>query len=68
MISVLESWITILGISLILGYGVIHYCYRSCGEVMEQWDIIIVCGLVLTNVYAEFFSLFYKVAFLLSNK
>ena len=61
MLSVLASWIVILGISLILGYGVIHYCYRSCRNVLGQWDVYIVCGLMLTNVYAESFSLFYKV-------
>ena len=61
MLTVFASWIVILGISLILGYGVIHFGYRSGGNILRQWDIYIVCGIMVTNGYVEFFSLFYKV-------
>lgn len=61
MLSVLISWMIILGISLILGYGIIHYGYKANSASMEHLDIYVICGLMIVNVYAEFFSLFYKV-------
>lgn len=61
MLSVLISWMIILGISLILGYGIIYYGYKANSASMEHLDIYVICGLMIVNVYAEFFSLFYKV-------
>ena len=61
MLSVLVSWIIIFGISIILGYGFIHFIYKSSRSWLEQIDIYTVSGLMILNVYAEIFSLLYKV-------
>ena len=62
MLSVLISWIIIAGICLILGYGMIHYGYRHAEKnYLDQWDVYLVCGLMMVNIYAEVFSIFYKV-------
>lgn len=61
MLSVLVSWITIFGISIILGYGFIYFIYKSSRSWLEQIDIYTVSGLMILNVYAEIFSLLYKV-------
>lgn len=61
MLSVLVSWIIIFGISIILGYGFIYFIYKSSRSWLEQIDIYTVSGLMILNVYAEIFSLLYKV-------
>lgn len=61
MLLIIASWIIICGISLIIGYGLIHYGYKSSSIVMQHLDIYVICGLMMVNVYAEIFSLFYKV-------
>lgn len=61
MLSVFLSWIVIAVASLIFGYTFIGFFYNSKSEALLEFDIFIVCGLMLINVYSEIFSLFYKV-------
>lgn len=61
MLSVLISWIIIFAASFIFGYGAIRLLYKSCSETLWKPDIYLVFGLMLINVYAQVFSLFYKV-------
>lgn len=62
MISVVASWIIIFCISLIFGYGVINFVYKDSKEFVGTLDMYLVTGLMLVNVYAEVFSLVYKVS------
>lgn len=64
MISVLFSWIVIFTVSLLLGYGGVKLIYGNNREWTGELDVYLVFGLMLINVYAEFFSLFYKVGIL----
>lgn len=61
MIEVLLSWIIMLLASLIFGYWTIHICYKGTGNCLFSLDVFIVCGLMVLTVYAELFSLVYKV-------
>lgn len=61
MVSVLLSWIIIFVSSLIFGYGAVKLLYGNCHETLQKLDVYLVFGLMLLNVYAEIFSLFYKV-------
>lgn len=62
MISVAASWIVIFCISIILGYGAINFLYKGSKEFVGTLDMYLVVGLMLVNVYAEAFSLAYKVS------
>lgn len=64
MISVLLSWIIISAASLIFGYGAVRPLYGKSHDSLQTADIYLVFGLMLINVYAEIFSLFYKVGIL----
>lgn len=61
MIEVLFVWTTILAAALILGYGTICFVYGKRSKGLLHFDIYVVCGLLILNVYAEAFSIFYKV-------
>lgn len=61
MISVLISWITIFAASWIVGYFTVKVLYRDSREFLWKPDVYLVCGLMVINVYAQVFSLFYKV-------
>lgn len=61
MLSVLLSWIIIFVASLIFGYGAVKLLYGRCHESLQKLDVYLVVGLMFLNVYAEIFSLFYKV-------
>lgn len=61
MLSVLASWLIIFAVSLIFGYFTIHVLYGRGAETLWKPDVYLVCGLMVINVYAQVFSLFYKV-------
>lgn len=62
MISVLFSWIIILFLALTFGYCFLNYFYfRNDGITKCNIDEYIMTGLLLLTVYAQAFSLFYKV-------
>lgn len=62
MLTVLFSWVIICGAALLFGKAITDSVYRNHLEDMGHPDIYIVTGIVFLNVYAQFFSLFYKVA------
>lgn len=62
MLTVLFSWVIICGAALLFGKAVTDCAYRNRLEVMGRPDIYIVTGIIFLNVFAQFFSLFYKVA------
>lgn len=62
MLTVLCSWMLIGGAALLFGKAAVDGIYRKCREEMGRPDIYIVTGLIFLNIYAQLFSLFYKVA------
>lgn len=60
MIEVLVSWMIILIASFLFGYIIIKIILGETGALFGL-DVIIMCGLMMLNVFAEFFSIFYKV-------
>ncbi len=62
MLMVLFSWVMIGGAALLFGKAVTDVVYKNRRENMGRPDIYIVTGLIVLNVYAQLFSLFYKVA------
>lgn len=62
MLIVLFSWAVIGGAALLFGKVITDGLYKNCQEKMRSPDIYIMTGLIFLNVFAQFFSLFYKVA------
>lgn len=60
MLEVLFSWGIILGAAMLFGYTLISTFYKTESP-LHGLDVYIVAGLLIMNVYAEIFSLFYKV-------
>lgn len=61
MLSVLMSWGIIFIITLILGYGIVEWGYKD-SQFTSKLDVYLVVGLAVATVYAQTFSLFYKVS------
>ena len=64
MVSVVLSWIIILLPTYIIGYGVGHALNKSDQSRYWSTDLYIAIGLCFLTVYAQVFSLFYKVSIL----
>lgn len=62
MVTVLFSWMVIGGAALLFGKAIADGIYKDRVEKMGRPDLYLVIGLIFLNVYAQFFSLFYKVA------
>lgn len=62
MVLVLFSWVIICGASLLFGKAITDSVYGDYPEEMGRPDVYMVTGLVFLNIYAQLFSLFYKVA------
>ena len=62
MLMVVFSWLVIGAAAYIFGRTIADRIYRNDLQTMGKADVYIVTGIVFLNVYAEFFSLFYKVA------
>ena len=62
MLTVLFSWVIIGGASLLFGKAITDSVYKDRLEEMGRPDIYIMTGIIFLNVFAQFFSLFYKVA------
>lgn len=62
MLMVLFSWLVMGGAAYIFGKAIIDRIYQRDIQTMGKLDIYIVAGIIFLNVYAQFFSLFYKVA------
>lgn len=59
---VLFSWLVIGVAALIFGKAIIDTVYRKDIRVLGRLDIYLVAGIIFLNVYAQFFSIIYKVA------
>ena len=62
MLTVLFSWMIIGGASLLFGKAITDSIYKERLEEMGRPDIYIMTGVIFLNVFAQIFSLFYKVA------
>lgn len=62
MLTVLFSWVIICGAALLFGKAIVDSVYKSRLKVMGRPDLYIVTGIIFLNVFAQFFSLIYKVA------
>lgn len=62
MATVLFSWLIICGAALLFGKAITDSAYRDYPEAMGRPDVYMVTGIVFLNIYAQLFSLFYKVA------
>jgi hypothetical protein len=62
MLSVLLNWMYIFCITQLIGFGFFR-CINHFAKTQVPINIFhnAVCGMVITTVYAQFFSLFYKV-------
>lgn len=61
MLTVLFSWIIIGGAALLFGKAVTDGLYGKHRAMMGKPDVYIVTGLIFLNIYAQLFSLFYKI-------
>lgn len=61
MASILLSWLVIGFYAYLYGRTGIRILYKEKEKALQSADIYIVCGLMILNLYAQFFSLFYKV-------
>lgn len=61
MLSVVIIWCYMLFTMSVTGYGVMACITKKCHYVVKRIDTYLICGLVCVTVYAQFFSLFYKV-------
>ncbi|MGN1197884.1 MAG: LIC_10190 family membrane protein [Acetatifactor sp.] len=61
MAAVLSSWCIIFVASGILGFAFIRITGWECKKQACSLDMILVSGLMIVNLYAQFFSIFYKV-------
>lgn len=64
MLSVILIWCYILMTTFLVGYGVLRGMTRRIPYQFRHMDGYLLCGLVCVTVYAQFFSLFYKVGLL----
>lgn len=61
MLSILLNWCYILFTIFCMGYGFACFAEKKLSYRMAGLDSILMTGLVVATVYAQFFSLFYKV-------
>lgn len=62
MVTVLFSWLVIGALALIFGKAIVDRIYRNDLATMGKIDIYLMAGIIFLNVYAQIFSLFYKVS------
>lgn len=62
MVTVLLSWLVIGTAALIFGKAIVDRIYCNDLGTMGKVDIYLIAGIIFLNVYAQIFSLFYKVA------
>lgn len=62
MLSVLFSWIVMGAASFLFGKAVVDGIYHKNLQQMGRPDIYVLTGIIFLNIYAQLFSLFYKVA------
>lgn len=62
MLSIILSWIIIGLYACLYGKVCIGILYKGKEKNLYSIDIFIACGIMVLNVYAQFFSIFYKVS------
>lgn len=62
MLSVLFSWLAMGAASFLFGKAVVDCIYRKDLQRMGRPDIYVMSGIIFLNIYAQLFSLLYKVA------
>lgn len=62
MVTVLLSWLVIGTVALTFGKAIVDRVYHKDLDTMGKVDIYLMTGIIFLNVYAQIFSLFYKVA------
>lgn len=67
MVSVLLIWIYMIATCYIVGYGVLKLLSEKQGYYIEKESSYLYAGLMTVTVYAQFFSIFYKVGFLANS-
>ncbi len=61
MISVLFNWLYILFTTTCLGYGFSKFVSKKLHYNIKKFEVLVAIGLIISTVYAQVFSLFYKV-------
>ncbi len=61
MISVLLNWLYILFTTAVMGYGFSKFVSKKLKFNIQKFESIVAIGLIMVAVFAQFFSLFYKV-------
>ena len=61
MLSIILNWIYVLFVTLTLGFGVAGLIRKVFKYEIKQLDSLGVAGFIVATVYAQIFSLFYKV-------
>lgn len=64
MLSVILIWCYMLITTFLVGYGVMQVLAGRASYQIRHMDSYLLCGLVCVTVYAQFFSLLYKVGLL----
>ena len=62
MLITFISWLWIGLSSFLWGYVFLDYLNKSCKHKQHNFFVIIIFGLCALTVFAQFFSLFYKVS------
>lgn len=62
MVAVVFSWLMMGALALIFGKAIVDRIYRDDLDTMGKWDFYLMAGIIFLNVYAQIFSLFYKVS------
>ena len=61
MLSIGLNWLYIILTAFCIGYGIAHLVEKKLHYRLRGMDSILMAGLIAVTVYAEVFSLFYKV-------
>ncbi len=61
MITIILEWIYLFAAAYCLGYGFARLVKKLFQYTMKRMDALLVTGLILLTVYAQTFSIFYKV-------
>lgn len=64
MLSIILNWIYVLFVMLTLGFGVASLVQKLFKYNIRRFDSLAMAGLIVATVYAQVFSLFYKVGLL----
>ena len=62
VLSIISNWIYVFITTFALGFGVSLGVERFCKYKIKRLDSLLMTGIVAATVYAQFFSLFYKVS------